>query len=155
MDAACLFPGEPSYGGQRGVRVSLRRPTLGRRDAGVGTRAPARLFLPLGNHFHLRSATTTPRDRVERELSNKLFPGPLSLSLSLRLSHLPVYPGLVPPLSGHVSQTASPSKKNTQRRGFPGDGGSLSTANAAAKEKPTALSQLPSWSDDSVDSSPV
>lgn len=54
------------------VKVSLRKDPSLRFSDGRYTALPE-FFSPLGNHFHLRSAMTTPRDRVERELSNKLF----------------------------------------------------------------------------------
>lgn len=77
-------------------------------DRGV----PFPVFLPRGNHFHLRSATTTPRDQVEAELSlsNKLFHGPARSC------------GSASPRPGslrRVLQTASAPKKNTQGKAIP------------------------------------
>lgn len=66
------------------VRVSLRKDPSFRFPDGRYTALP-QFFSPLGNHFHLRSAMTTPRDWVERELSNKLF-SPIFPSTSCRPS---------------------------------------------------------------------
>lgn len=68
------------------VKVSLRKDPSLRFSDGRYTALPE-FFSPLGNHFHLRSAMTTPRDRVERELSNKLF-SPTFPSISCRPSVL-------------------------------------------------------------------
>lgn len=96
-------------------RVSLRRHPRHTRPlstpvGGVVTQSFP-VFLPQGNHFHLRSAATTPHDRVERDLSNKLFPRPLCSILFVLLLR-----GLCSffLLAEHVPQTASTTKKNTQ-----------------------------------------
>lgn len=68
------------------VKVSLRKDPSLRFSDGRYTALPE-FFSPLGNHFHLKSAMTTPRDRVERELSNKLF-SPTFPSTSCRPSVL-------------------------------------------------------------------
>lgn len=68
------------------VKVSLRKDPSLRFSDGRYTALPE-FFSPLGNHFHLRSAMTMPRDRVERELSNKLF-SPTFPSTSCRPSVL-------------------------------------------------------------------
>lgn len=81
-------------------RVSLRKDPSFRFPYGRYTALPE-FFSPLGNHFHLRSAMTTPRDRVERELSNKLF-SPTFPSTSCRPSVRAGLPSIwivVPPLS--------------------------------------------------------
>lgn len=116
-----------ALGSPRGARVSLRRLSsfslsrFRRRWRRYTRCHRSRVFLPVGNHFHLRSATTTPpRHRVKRELSNKLFPPrpssfPLSFVSSIYLLRaLLGFSSLL--LAEHVLQTASTPKKNTQRR---------------------------------------